>query len=364
VSENRFLQSLCALFGAAILVCGVRLFLLATSDGNSVTLEIEPPPATATIAIELSPGSAPAGPVAERDALAPAVAQPTPPAGEPAQTPTSAKDQSQVTTEQQPLIVAEARVGNQVPLASANATTSVEPVTEEKRAVSEPTPEVTAPVLAPGETAVAKQNRGDAAMGNAGDEIAQPDQQSPAPQKEETAVPRQSGPASDGVEQPASLPSAAPQPKPEQPSPPVRLPQRAPKVAVGKTSPKPAVKEKPAPKLGAKTTSPRNPMGLAPAEKPSTTQGQPKFPDANSYSAKIWSALARNKPNAGQRGSTTVTFAIGPAGGIRFARVSQSSGDARLDQLALATVRNAAPFPPPPILKDEPAAYTIRIDFQ
>jgi TonB family protein len=48
----------------------------------------------------------------------------------------------------------------------------------------------------------------------------------------------------------------------------------------------------------------------------------------------------------------------------RFVRVSQSSGNARLDALALATVRNAAPFPPPPILKDGADAYTIRIDFR
>jgi len=33
-------------------------------------------------------------------------------------------------------------------------------------------------------------------------------------------------------------------------------------------------------------------------------------------------------------------------------------------ELALATVRNAAPFPPPPILKDGADAYTIRIDFR
>jgi protein TonB len=44
-------------------------------------------------------------------------------------------------------------------------------------------------------------------------------------------------------------------------------------------------------------------------------------------------------------------------------RVTQSSGNARLDQLALATVRAAAPFPPPPVLKDGTPAYTIRIDF-
>jgi periplasmic protein TonB len=134
----------------------------------------------------------------------------------------------------------------------------------------------------------------------------------------------------------------------------------------GKPAPKRAAKPDQPEQQTSKNTSRRNPMGLAPAGKPSTalTQGQPKWLDVDSYSAKIWSALARKKPNAGQPGSTTVTFAIGPAGALRFVRVSQSSGNERLDQLALATVRNAAPFPPPPILKDEPATYTIRIDFR
>ena len=106
-------------------------------------------------------------------------------------------------------------------------------------------------------------------------------------------------------------------------------------------------------------------MGLAPADGPSIplTQGQPKRLGAGDYSSKIWSALACKKSIAGERGSTTVTFAIGPAGALRFVRVSQSSGNVRLDQLALATVRNAAPFPPPPVLRDGTAAYTIRIDF-
>jgi periplasmic protein TonB len=136
-----------------------------------------------------------------------------------------------------------------------------------------------------------------------------------------------------------------------------------------------AGKEKPALKMATKPNprhtessqiTPRwKPMALAPADKPSLslTHSQPKKPEARGYSANIWSALARRKPNAGQRGSTTVTFAIGPAGALRFVRVSQSSGNARLDQLALATVRAAAPFPPPPVLKDGTPAYTIRIDF-
>ncbi|HEX9596239.1 MAG TPA: energy transducer TonB, partial [Anaerolineales bacterium] len=67
---------------------------------------------------------------------------------------------------------------------------------------------------------------------------------------------------------------------------------------------------------------------------------------------------ARHKPS--NRGSTTVTFEIGANGALGKVRVSQSSGNAWLDQMAL-TVRNSAPFPLPP---NGPSSYSIQIDFQ
>ena len=103
-------------------------------------------------------------------------------------------------------------------------------------------------------------------------------------------------------------------------------------------------------------------MALAPADKPSTslTQAPTSRPSGGNYGAQVWSALARHKPKAGESGSTTVVFAIGDAGALRFVRVGRSSGNARLDQLALATVRNAAPYPAPP---RGAQSFTIRIDF-
>ena len=109
-------------------------------------------------------------------------------------------------------------------------------------------------------------------------------------------------------------------------------------------------------------TAPWKPMALAPADKPSIalSKAPTARPSGSAYASKVWSALARHKPKAGQRGSTTVVFAIGDNGALRGLRVGRSSGNTRLDQLALATVRNAAPFPPPP---SGAASYTIRIDF-
>ena len=103
-------------------------------------------------------------------------------------------------------------------------------------------------------------------------------------------------------------------------------------------------------------------MSLAPADKPSISLSKvpTSRPSANGYRAKVWSALARHKPKAGQRGSATVIFAIGESGALRFVRVGRSSGNTWLDQLALATVRSAAPYPAPP---GGAQSFTIRIDF-
>jgi protein TonB len=86
---------------------------------------------------------------------------------------------------------------------------------------------------------------------------------------------------------------------------------------------------------------------------------------ASGYGARVRSMLARHKPVAGARGSATVTFSIGRNGALRSVRVSQSSGSARIDQMALATVHGAAPFPaPPPNLAAGGLSYSIRIYFR
>jgi protein TonB len=467
--------------GAATLVCGTQLFLLATWDWNSATLDVEPvAPASATISIEVSNRSKPTEPIAEHDvAPAPisvepakkdeiagagsepevtqslAVEQPDVSSGTPQST---ASTKAQVALEDRPHITAEARVGDHTRLASANvnllfaeprimgeadvhrnpvvstsanlflasitagarvgdktflasasANLSVEAATKDEIVESAPAPEViqvgSAKMSELG-TKVAGFNRaestgtdGDAVASRSDIQITQAGSQSSLPQKTEAAQPlkpgaadnspahaskppshesmqrQQSEPIDDSVRQTGSISIAAAELKSRQSSPKVLLAQRASKPLKKKPTAKLEAKEKPMPKLAAKpnqretkisqVTSRWKPMGLAPADKPSisATQSQPKRRDAGSYNAKIWSALARKKPKAGQRGSTTMTFAIGPAGALRYVRVSQSSSNPRLDQLAVATVRNAAPFPPPRLPKNGTAAYTIRIDF-
>lgn len=51
---------------------------------------------------------------------------------------------------------------------------------------------------------------------------------------------------------------------------------------------------------------------------------------------------------SGAKGIVNISFVIDPSGQVLSARVSGSSGDAKLDQLALQTVQRASPVPAPP----------------
>ncbi|MGD9502994.1 MAG: energy transducer TonB, partial [Methyloceanibacter sp.] len=163
----------------------------------------------------------------------------------------------------------------------------------------------------------------------------------------------------------AAPPPPLPKRKPEiAPPPPVQAarsaapPEPAPRAEAPKQT---ATKPVAAPQTQAQSGGPLSrwlPMALAPADKPVATA--PTRLTGPAYSSKVWSALARSKPRAGQSGSATVVFSIGAGGALTSLSVGKSSGIARIDQLALATVRGAAPFPPPP---SGPATFSIRIDF-
>jgi protein TonB len=104
------------------------------------------------------------------------------------------------------------------------------------------------------------------------------------------------------------------------------------------------------------------PMTLAPADQPGASASRPSTarPSSGAYASQVWSRLARAKPRAGQHGSASVSFTIGEMGALRAVQLARSSGNSKIDQLALQTVRNAAPFNAPP---SGAVSYTIRIDF-
>jgi protein TonB len=109
-------------------------------------------------------------------------------------------------------------------------------------------------------------------------------------------------------------------------------------------------------------------MALASNEKqPSPALLKATTPGVNvvTYGAKVRAFLARQPRAVGPPGTATVTFAISARGTLRYARIEHSSDSAALDEMALATVQNAAPFPPPPkTLNDEALSYSIQIGFR
>jgi protein TonB len=149
--------------------------------------------------------------------------------------------------------------------------------------------------------------------------------------------------------------------------PPAPSPPAIKQAAVEADSPKPA----PAPVAESKPEVKPEPKAI-PAEKPKETaaseaQGAPiakpmslgfgraaaKPPAAGKvssgrYAANVRAAIGRHRPGVRGGGSATVAFSIGPAGGLQGVQIVRSSGKPALDQAAIATVRSAAPFPPPP----------------
>jgi TonB family protein len=88
-------------------------------------------------------------------------------------------------------------------------------------------------------------------------------------------------------------------------------------------------------------------------------------PDATSYGATVRALLARQPRAVGPAGTATVMFAIDRSGRLQYARISDKSYNSALDAMALATVENAAPFPPPPeALSPEALSYSIQIGFR
>ncbi|MET0638554.1 MAG: TonB family protein, partial [Hyphomicrobium sp.] len=88
--------------------------------------------------------------------------------------------------------------------------------------------------------------------------------------------------------------------------------------------------------------------------------------NALSYGASVRAQLARNKPSSdGIRGTVRVSFGIAMDGGLRYLRLSESSGIAKLDEAALAAIRKTIPFGPPPSdLTSAQLSYVIPFYFR
>jgi protein TonB len=392
MTENRFFRSLCALTASAVLVGGSLILLTSTAPWTprpQVEIELSTPdsaPLVAQPSIEYPRVAMDADQVrtkvpdeAEADPTITASTDDVSAAAEPETTQTSS-----------PTDAGDAAVAPGTPLEPETGDAGPEDVAPEGMAVaeaaSEPegapsegaTPEpVSAPQATP-EPSRAEQKAQDASnqigdlLAGLPPRVVASDASSAATEQvgELLAATPPAPPAVEEVAHPEPVAAVPPPPLPK------RKPADEPIAAQEAVAALPAPQGKPAKPGVAKpaqrqevarqeptppqTKGPWRPMGLAPADKPVPTQVPTARPSGAAYSSSVWSALARHKPRAGQRGSATVVFAIGGNGALRGLRVGRSSGNARIDQLALATVRSAAPFPPPPAGS---ASYTIRIDF-
>lgn len=70
---------------------------------------------------------------------------------------------------------------------------------------------------------------------------------------------------------------------------------------------------------------------------------------AASYASSVLRKISRTrKAKSPAKGRVVVSFSVSGNGTLQSARIAKSSGDARLDQVALDHIRRAAPFPAPP----------------
>ena len=81
---------------------------------------------------------------------------------------------------------------------------------------------------------------------------------------------------------------------------------------------------------------------------------------ADNYRGQVLRRVMRAKrQRVNIRGAALVRFTITGSGALGSARIAKSSGSAKLDSIALAQVRRAAPFPPPPA--GAKTTYSVRI---
>ncbi|HLN24868.1 MAG TPA: TonB family protein [Patescibacteria group bacterium] len=177
----------------------------------------------------------------------------------------------------------------------------------------------------------------------------------------------------------AAIPEAEAQPEP---APPIPAKAEPPKPVEPPPLPKPI----PPPKPVAKT--PQTPKPVAPVAPPSavitaseepattapavSTQTAPVAPaaatedDLRLYGQTLWTRIIDHKPSHVRRqGRVHLSFTLARDGQLVASAVAASSGSDLLDQAALAALREAAPFPPPPeAVADRQLTFSIPFEFR
>ena len=190
-----------------------------------------------------------------------------------------------------------------------------------------------------------------------------PPSESPKRVEQPSSAPETSQPSESPkpVEQPGSAPETS-QPS-ESPKPVEHKAQKATQ-PVRQLSPTPLVEQVPPthrPKTVHKDHAKHVARELPTKRKPQTSKAASQYSSMSAYDKKVWTALAMHRRKPPRRASTQVTFGIGASGGLTYVRVSRSSGNSQVDQMAIATVRKSAPFPRPIGSPNDVESFTIQI---
>ena len=170
----------------------------------------------------------------------------------------------------------------------------------------------------------------------------------------------------------AEPPQAATEETEEKPSPPAPPAPMAKPVAAPRpaSTPKPVIATVPAPQS---IPSPAHQddgsaasVVSAPPPPPAGGGSAASDDSLRQYGQVVWSRIVAHKPR-GMRlpGTATVTFTIAVDGGVLSATVTASDGSPLLNEVALETVRAAAPFPlPPPGASPDQLIFAIPFHFR
>ncbi|WP_234002502.1 energy transducer TonB family protein [Sphingopyxis sp. MG] len=150
----------------------------------------------------------------------------------------------------------------------------------------------------------------------------------------------------------------SPEPRPSRPTEPVPTNEKGGSIASPLPVP-PAI----VPLLTVTTAS--RPSTPEPPVAPPQAQNDKNQTALAAYQRQLWARIAARKP-VGIRlvGVAAVRFTVGGDGALVAVELAASSGNTALDRLALRTVRNASPFPPPPAtVEEEQLVFTIPFSF-
>lgn len=187
---------------------------------------------------------------------------------------------------------------------------------------------------------------------------------SPPPPAPEPPPPMESPLSSPAPPREPPPPTVVQQPAPPKPSPP--KPRTEPKPLKRHGPPAPPRAEQvlglpPVPRTPTVTTAPPSPSPPVVRQSP-----RARSETVQDYGRVVWARISHHKPrNVTFRGSTLVSFALAPDGSLISVSVERTSGNASLDQSAVAAVRAVSPFPQPPADADPgELVFTISFDFR